>query len=87
MKMVKVYGLKNTSLNEVKAMIKLVNNELDKDETNRTCMSSPGAAFKIALEVLKVQEMAGKNFAMKHLQYLIQRGLILKKLLKEREKK
>lgn len=71
---IKSVGVSNTDMTEVRKILMMINDGFDtiSDRKGESRISS-GQKLKILIEILKVKDLLGEDFAIKHLQYEINR--------------
>jgi len=72
--MIKSVGVSNTDMTEVRKTLMMINDGFDtiSDRKGESRISS-SQKLKILIEILKVKDLLGEDFAIKHLQYEINR--------------
>lgn len=71
---IKSVGVSNTDMTEVRKILMMINDGFDtiSDRKGESRISS-NQKLKILIEILKVKDLLGEDFAIKHLQYEINR--------------
>nr|WP_315010294.1 hypothetical protein [uncultured Campylobacter sp.] len=72
--MIKSVGVSNTDMTEVRKILMMINDGFDpiSDRKGESRISG-NQKLKILIEILKVKDLLGEDFAIKHLQYEINR--------------